>query len=260
MNLNRPFGPASLFDMTTDQTPHPLLEFRNVEKSYETRRVLCGIDLTVASGESLACLGANGSGKSSLIRLGLGLGRPDAGQVLLFGQTHSEHHHRQLGRVGVAFDELGMQPDLSLAQNLQMHAGLHGFSRAQALRASQEVLERFELLDHAKARPGELSRGISKRAGLARALLHKPEFLILDEPFSGLDPNMVQKMLALLSSIQQSDRTTMLITSHNLGVVRQCCSRIVIIHKGRVAVDRPSSHFPSDQSLEKEFHEHTVPI
>jgi len=194
--------------------------------------VLAGVDLTVEAGELVVLLGANGAGKSTLLRMFATLLRPSGGTLLLFGEDASRHPpaaRRRLGHVG---HEGACYPDLSGQENLEFYAELHGVPDPAT--RIEELLHWAGLVDAARRPVRVYSRGMGQRLALARALLHGPELLLLDEPFSGLDPAGAARLEVLLAELRQSGHA-IVVSTHDLERVAAIATRVAILHRGRIA-------------------------
>jgi ABC-type multidrug transport system ATPase subunit len=223
------------------------VESRGLRKAYGLLPVLRGIDLTVPAGQILALLGANGAGKSTLLRCLGGVCRPTGGRLAILGsECHPTRPPREvLGRIGFVAHEPLVYLDLTPRQNLGFFARLH---RVPAGRADHQI-ERFGLGRVAERRTRTLSRGTLQRLSLARALLHEPRLLLLDEPFTGLDEAGQELLCAALAESARAGATVVLV-SHDLGRVAAIADRVVILANGRIAVDqRPSPAAPELAAL-----------
>ncbi len=187
----------------------------------------------VRPGEVLGLLGPNGAGKTTTLHVLLGVIRPTAGSVRLFGKDPHDGTKTALRRVGFASPEALMDWRLSVAQNLRVYAAIYD-ARPDAVAKAIDLLE---LGDLAASRFGDLSLGQQTRAGLARALLHEPDLLVLDEPTSSLDPDIAEKTRRALDGIRRARGLTILYTSHNMAEVEEMCDRVVFLHRGRVVAD-----------------------
>ena len=191
-----------------------------------------GIDFDVGRGEVFGLLGPNGSGKSTTIKLILGLLGPTSGKVEVFGG--SPRSLKAKARTGYLPELSHLHPFLTARETIMYYAGLSGMPRAEAARRADELI-RMVGLEQAADRPaGGYSKGMARRAGLAAALVSKPDLLVLDEPTSGLDPIGTREVKELVRSLAKRG-VTVLMTSHLLGDVADVCDRIVILSKGKVA-------------------------
>jgi ABC-2 type transport system ATP-binding protein len=209
------------------------IEVRDLHKRFPRTVALAGVSFHVRPGEVVGLLGANGAGKTTTIHVLLGLILPTSGAVTLFGATPHARHKAVLRRVGFASPEALMDWRLTTAENLRVYAGLFGVERATVDR----MVDRFELGPLLRQPFGELSLGQQTRAGLARALLHAPDLLILDEPTASLDPDIADKTRRLLHDIRRERGLAILYSSHNMSEVEEACDRVVFIHHGRVVAD-----------------------
>jgi heme exporter protein A len=202
----------------------------DVAKSFGRTTVLRHLDLCVAAGESLAIFGPNGAGKSTLLRLCATLQRPGAGRIALFGETDGGPAVRR--RIGLLGHQSFLYPDLSARENLVFFARAYGVAEAE--RVAAEWLARVALADTG-ARPLRVfSRGMEQRVALARALLHDPDLVLLDEPWSGLDPAAADVLTTMLQALRR-ERRTLLIATHDFQRGLAVADRAVILHGGRIA-------------------------
>lgn len=215
----------------------PVLQIRDVVKRYATVTAVDGVTLTVRAGERFALLGPNGAGKSSLIRMILGLTRPDAGGIALaFGGELAPPGPQHGPRIGFLPEERGLYQDVPLLRTLVYFASLRGLSPSDGHAAAWEWLERLGLADRAKEPVKALSKGNQQKVQLATALLHRPTLAILDEPFSGLDPLNQEFFLGLIREL--ADRgTTVLFSAHQMQLVERLADRIAIMQAGRIVLE-----------------------
>ena len=205
---------------------------RDLVKRFPRTTALAGISFDVRPGEILGLLGPNGAGKTTTIHTLLGLIRPTAGSVRLFGlDPHATR--AAMRRVAFASPEALMDWRLSVAQNLRVYAALYGAPSG----AIDRAIDLLHLRELASSRFGDLSLGQQTRAGLARALLHDPDLLVLDEPTSSLDPDIAEKTRRVLDDIRRARGLSILYTSHNMAEVEEMCDRVVFLHRGRVVAD-----------------------
>jgi len=189
------------------------------------------VDLRVKPGEIYAFIGLNGAGKTTTIRALLGMIRPSAGSVKVLGQTVGPYGRGPWQRVGHLVESPAAYPELTVRENLEIARRLYGIVDKQA---SSRVIERMTLASYADRKAGTLSTGNFQRLGLARALLHEPELLILDEPANGLDPAGVVEIRELLVGLTCEKGVTVFMSSHILTEVDRLATRIGIIHQGRL--------------------------
>jgi ABC-2 type transport system ATP-binding protein len=208
-----------------------VVETRGLRKTFRdgAHRITAvdGLDLAVERGGVHGFLGPNGSGKTTTIRMLLGLATPDAGEVQVLGQPLPGRLPEVIGRVGAVVENPQFTPDLSGRRNLQLLARTAGLPRQRA----DEVLEEVGLARRARGRYRRYSYGMKQRLGLAAALLKQPDLLILDEPMNGLDPAGINDVRELVVRLGQSG-VTVLLSSHVLSEVQQVCSSVSIIADG----------------------------
>lgn len=213
-----------------------MIETRGLRKSFGSNHVLAGVDLQVARGESLVVIGGSGSGKSVLIKCILGLVRPDAGAILIDGeQVTARSRDAFLARTGVLFQGGALFDSLPVWQNVVFRF-LHGtqaLPRDQARARAVERLARVGLgADVADRLPGELSGGMQKRVGLARAIAADPRVIFFDEPTTGLDPIMSGVINDLIRGIVTEMGATAITITHDMGSVRAIADRVAMLHDG----------------------------
>lgn len=210
-----------------------VVETHGLRKVYRDRRrriaAVDGLDLAVERGGVHGFLGPNGSGKTTTIRMLLGLASPDAGEIRVLGEPLPGRLAPVLRRVGAVVDSPQFSPDLSGRRNLQLLARTAGLPKARA----DEVLDQVGLADRARGRVGGYSYGMRQRLGIAAALVKQPDLLILDEPTNGLDPAGLTDVRELLVRLADSG-VTVLLSSHVLAEVQQVCSSVSIIGDGKL--------------------------
>lgn len=213
--------------------PGKPLVLEHLRKSYGDRRVLDDLSITVAPGEIYGFVGANGAGKTTTMRIALGVLTSNGGTVRL-GETEMNDTLRRT--VGYMPEERGLYPKEKVAQQLEYFAQLHGLSKADAKANTAGLLETLGLTDRADDTVDSLSLGNQQRVQLAASLVHDPDALVLDEPFSGLDPVAVGVMLKVLQS--HADRgVPVIFSSHQLDLVERLCHRIGILRDGKILVE-----------------------
>ncbi|HUX42772.1 MAG TPA: ABC transporter ATP-binding protein [Rectinemataceae bacterium] len=204
------------------------IETRALCKSYGQVRALRGIDLKVKRREIYGFLGRNGAGKTTTIRILLGLVRPDEGEARILGSTLKESRRELLSQIGYFVETATAYPNVSVRENLEIQRRLQGASPASV----EESIDRLGLKEYADRRAGTLSLGNKQRLSIARALLHKPRLLILDEPVNGLDPAGIVEIRELLRRLVRDEGITIFMSSHNLAEVDRLADRIGIVHEG----------------------------
>lgn len=206
----------------------PAIRAEALHKSFGGRRILNGLDLELRPGECLGLLGGNGAGKSTLLRILGGTTRPSSGRVEIFGSAlHGDEGTRSRRKIGFLGHESMIYRDLSPRENLEVFASLYGLSEP----AISARLDRVGL-GHVGNRPARtLSRGMLQRLALARATLHQPAILLLDEPFTGLDDNGASVLREILREHIDEGGATVLI-SHALSEVAALCGRVLILNRG----------------------------
>ncbi|MDQ7843329.1 MAG: heme ABC exporter ATP-binding protein CcmA [Armatimonadota bacterium] len=206
-----------------------LLEVRAVSKSYGRRRALSGVSLTAGVGRVVAVLGPNGAGKSTLLRIAAGITRPDAGEVRVGGHPADDAGVRR--RIGFAGHQSLLYGALTVEENLRFYARLYRLDPDHI----EEGLTRFGLLPHRRRPVHELSRGLVQRASLARALLHHPPVLVLDEPFTGLDADGAAVLQGVITDLRARGGAVLLAT-HAWAEARDLADEAVVLVGGRLAL------------------------
>ncbi len=207
-----------------------MIEISGVSRSYGERRVLDNVSFTVESGRMTGFVGGNGAGKTTTMRIILGVLAPDSGTVSLNGSPLTAADR---ARFGYMPEERGLYPKMPVLEQLTYLGRLHGMSSAQAKASATELIERLGLGERATDTLESLSLGNQQRAQIAAALVHHPVALVLDEPFSGLDPMAVEVVLAVLRDYA-AQGAPVLFSSHQLDIVERLCDDVVVIGEGRI--------------------------
>lgn len=207
-----------------------MLELRGLTRRYGSNLALDDLSLTVSPGQMYGFVGTNGAGKTTAMRIVLGVLSADAGEVRWDGQLLDADARREFGYMP---EERGLYPKMGILDQLVYVGRLHGMARAQATAASNELLDVFGLIERARDRVESLSLGNQQRVQLAAALVHRPSVLVLDEPFSGLDPMGVDAMATVLRS-RVDDGAAVIFSSHQLDLVERLCDAVGIIQAGRL--------------------------
>jgi phospholipid/cholesterol/gamma-HCH transport system ATP-binding protein len=218
-----------------------MLEVRALHKAFHDRPILQGVDLYVCRGETLAILGQSGSGKTVLLKHLNGLLRPNAGQVFMDGIEISRLREAQLNRIrlkiGMLFQEAALFDSLTVGENVGFALFEHArLDRAAIRQRVRDCLAQVGLEGSEPLRPAELSGGMKKRVGLARALALQPSILLYDEPTSGLDPAGRTQINALIRRLQRELGVTSVVVTHDIESAQQVADRIALLHWGRIAL------------------------
>lgn len=225
----------------------PAIEVRHVSKHFGTVHAVRDLSFSVPSGSIYGFLGPNGSGKSTTLRMIMGLIRPDAGQISLFGDDLSSHRAALMGRVGCMIEKPDFYTYLNGLENLQLLARAAGLTRNT--RELEALLDRVGLQGRGRHKVKTYSHGMKQRLGLAQALLHNPDLIILDEPNTGLDPQGIIDLRNMLVELNREQGKTILFSSHILSEVQEICHHLVVIHKGQALVQGRVDDLLSDQDL-----------
>jgi heme ABC exporter ATP-binding subunit CcmA len=216
----------------------PLLAARGLRRSFGRLRVLHDIDLTLSPGEALAVAGPNGAGKSTLLRILAGLTRPTAGEVHVLGRPLTGESAETRRAIGLLSHQSLLYDDLTLAENLTFVARLYGLTRPGE--AARAALEAAGLAGRADDSPRRLSRGLLQRAAIARALLHAPRVLLLDEPFTALDAASADRLREMLEA-RRTEGLGLVIVTHHLAEVWAVATRVAVLVEGRWVCDEPKT-------------------
>ena len=214
---------------------------RGLVKRYSGRSVVDGVDLEVMRGECFGILGPNGAGKTTTLRMLLGLTPPDAGMLQVLGHSVPRQARRLRERLGVVPQIDNLDPDFSVAENLDTYARYYGIPRLERERRVAELLRFASLSGRANANVETLSGGMRRRLTLARALINEPDMVVLDEPTTGLDPQARQHIWERLRGLLAAGRT-LILTTHYMEEAERLCDRIAFIDQGRIiACDSPAA-------------------
>ncbi|MGB0859236.1 MAG: ABC transporter ATP-binding protein [Pseudoalteromonas spongiae] len=211
-----------------------MIRVEEVSKQYASTKAVNQLSFAVNKGEIFALLGPNGAGKSSLVRMLVGFTKPDSGKVSiqLDGSYFSEIPANKLGYLP---EDRGLYGEKTLLQNLHYFAALHGVSKQQAKQNIDYWLKRFDLLGRENEPLKSLSKGNQQKVQLITAILHSPEIVILDEPFSGLDPINQEKVVLFLAELKQQGMTVIL-SAHQMAMVEKMADRMMLMNKGEAVL------------------------
>jgi ABC-2 type transport system ATP-binding protein len=216
-----------------------VIEVSQLYKSFGQIKALQGVTFNVAQNEVFGYLGHNGAGKTTTIRLLLGLLKPDAGQVLIFGEDpYPDDQLRQAlrKRIGVVLEEDFLYPYMTGEEYLIFWANLYSVPRQEVRQRVEKALHLVGMAERGRSIIGTYSKGMCRRLAIARALLNQPELLILDEPTVGLDPEARAYIHTLIKDLVASNNLTVFLTSHDLEEVERLCNRVAIIEKGKIVL------------------------
>ena len=222
--------------VTFHTSPRPMLRLDGLIKRYGDRTALAGLTLALPAGQFVALLGPNGAGKSTLFQVLTGLFVADAGEVEVAGQSLRHSAVRALRDIGVVFQQMSLDLDLSVERNLRFHADLHGLPRAVATERIRSGCVALGI-DQDLARPvRELSGGNRRKVELVRALLHRPKVVLMDEPTVGLDPKSRRDLMTAIRADVAERQSTVLWATH-LVEEAEAADRVVVLHQGRLLAD-----------------------
>lgn len=243
--------------MTSPQPP--AIELRHLTKAFGTHRVLDDVNLTVPAGQGLCILGRSGTGKSVTLKHIIGLMKPDSGDVLVHGEAITHLPPRDLSRVrkglGFLFQHAALFDSITVGENVAFPLRRHTTLPDSAIRArAAELLGQVGLDREYDKMPADLSGGMRKRAGLARALALEPAILLADEPSAGLDPITAGEIDQLLVDLKTQGRTTLVVVTHNIPSARAIGDELVFLHQGRIVAQGTAAALDrSDHPMVAEF-------
>lgn len=215
------------------------VQFDDVVKRYGTTVALDRLSLSIAPGIVFGVLGPNGAGKTTMLKVLLGLTRPEAGNARVLGLDPVVDGQRVRSNIGVVLEYTGLYDRLTAQGNLEFHAALQHVEQRQRRPRIEKLLRTFGLWERRLERPGGWSTGMRKKLAIARSILHAPRVLLLDEPFSGLDPAAAVDLRELISHHAVEEAVTVIMTTHDLAHAERVCARVAVIDSGRVLAEGP---------------------
>jgi phospholipid/cholesterol/gamma-HCH transport system ATP-binding protein len=247
--------------MTEPGATDPVIQLRGVRLSFGGRAVLDGIDLVVEPRETVCILGGSGAGKSTVLRLILGLIQPDEGQIIVNGRDMSTATYEEVLEtrldMGMVFQGAALFDSLTVLDNVGFYLFEHtDLSEAEIRRRVEDALEVVDLepSDVMNLLPSELSGGMRKRVGVARALIHEPKLLLYDEPTSGLDPITTRTIDELIRKLQRELGVTSVVVTHDLDSAFRIADRLALLFEGKIVFEGSVEDMKSsDQSYVREF-------
>ena len=225
------------------------LEIQNLQKRYPTGvEALRGVSVGIEEGDFFGLLGPNGAGKSTLIHCATGLAQPTGGSIEIFGHDAIDRYAEARQAVGLAPQEPNLDWFLTVEETLDYHAGYFGMPRRERRERTKELLETFSLTEKRTERTRTLSGGMKRRLILARAMMHRPRLLILDEPTAGVD---VELRLELWHYVQRinAEGTTILLTTHYLEEAEQLCDHVAFINHGQIVAQGTSAELAAEYGV-----------
>jgi len=226
----------------------PIIEVSHISKSFGSTQAVADVSFDVEQGEIFGLLGPNGAGKTTTIRIMLDIFKPDNGTVAILGGPMSEAKKRHIGYMP---EERGLYQDISLERCLLYLASLKQVPTDQARQCLEMYLDRFDLTEHKSKKVKELSKGMQQKAQIISTILHQPELIIIDEPFTALDPLNVQLVKDIISELRQQG-ATIIMSTHQMHQVEELCDRILLIDKGRDVL------YGSLDEIRRQFSGHAV--
>jgi len=236
-----------------------MIEVRNLQKSFGASKVLDGVSFRIENGESVAIIGRSGGGKSVLLKHLVGLLQPDSGEVMVDGENIGPLNERQLLRVrrkfGMVFQGAALFDSMTVAQNVAFGLRRHGqHTEAEIARRVAQTLEMVDLPGTQLKNPAELSGGMRKRVGLARAIIYEPQILLYDEPTTGLDPIVSDSIDKLIIRVRDQLKVTSIVVTHDMRSARRVGNRVLMLHEKKIyASAPPEEFFTSSDAIVRQF-------
>jgi len=236
-----------------------MIEARSLEKSFGAQKILDGVSFRIENGESVAIIGRSGSGKSVLLKHLIGLLQPDAGEVLIDGENIVGMNERQLLRVrrkfGMVFQGAALFDSMTVAENVAFALRRKKkFTEAEITRRVTFALEVVDLPGTENKNPAELSGGMRKRVGLARAIIYEPQIVLYDEPTTGLDPIVSDSIDKLIIRVRDHLKVTSIVVTHDMRTARRVGNRVLMLHDKKIyASGAPEEFFASQDPVVRQF-------
>jgi len=236
-----------------------MIEVRDLKKNFDGNPVLDGVSLRIEDGESVAIIGRSGGGKSVLLKHLIGLLKPDAGGVLIDGEDIVPMDERQLLRVrrkfGMVFQGAALFDSMTVAENVAFGLRRHeDLTEAEIARRVAETLEVVDLPGTENKKPAELSGGMKKRVGLARAIIYQPQIVLYDEPTTGLDPIVSDSIDHLMMRVRDHLKVTTVVVTHDMRTARCVGQRVMLLHGQKIyAIGAPEEFFTSKDRVVRQF-------
>lgn len=223
-----------------------MLDLKNVSKLYANQRGVDNVDFSMSRGEIVGFLGPNGAGKTTTMRMITGYLNPNKGQITIDGMTMAEHPRKVRRKIGYLPETPPLYPEMSVKAYLSFVADLRDVSARDKKKRIEEVISKLGLHGRERQIIRSLSKGYRQRVGLAQAIIHKPDLLVMDEPTSGLDPNQIIEIRQLIKELGENH--TVLLSTHILPEVNAICNRVLIIHQGKIVLDGKPNQLSNDMN------------
>jgi ABC-2 type transport system ATP-binding protein len=234
----------TISDMPFDK---PVIEVKNVHKSFKAVHAVCGVNLNIHEGQFVALLGPNGAGKTTLVEMVEGIQMPDQGEILIMGKQWRGHEDELQRIIGLSLQETYFIDKLTVKETLRLFASFYDLDSLRV----DEIIETVGLKEKQKAHVAHISGGQRQRLALGIALLNQPKILLLDEPTTGLDPNARREIWEILLQLKQKTRASMILTTHYMEEAQQLCDYIIIIDKGKILTEGALAHLLKGEEDEK---------
>ncbi len=230
------------------------ISVKNISKFYGSQKALDAVSFEINKGEIVGFLGPNGAGKSTLLKILTTYLSPDQGDALIAGFSVNAQPEEVKKRVGYLPENNPLYLDMFVREYLQFIAAIYKVSKTRI----DDVILATGLMPEVSKKIGNLSKGYKQRVGLAQAILHEPEVLLLDEPTTGLDPNQLKDIRALIKKIAKEEGKTILFSTHILQEVEAICDRVILINKGKIEFDDSLKNGLKGKNIELLFTQHTT--
>jgi phospholipid/cholesterol/gamma-HCH transport system ATP-binding protein len=236
-----------------------MIEVRNLQKSFGANKILDGVSFRIENGESVVIIGRSGGGKSVLLKHLVGLLQPDSGEILIDGENIGPLNERQLLRVrkkfGMVFQGAALFDSMTVAENVGFAFRNHPHLTAgEIARRVAAALEMVDLPGTENRKPAELSGGMRKRVGLARAVIYEPQILLYDEPTTGLDPIVSDSIDKLIIRVRDHLKVTSIVVTHDMRSARRVGNRVLMLHEKKIYANAaPEEFFASSDTIVRQF-------
>lgn len=231
------------------------LKINNLVKSFDDVVVLNNVNLDIEDVHALAIIGPSGGGKTTLLRILAGLEKPDSGEVIVNGRPlvfEEKLLHDYRKTVGMVFQSYNLFPHMSALENITLPLEkVHHFEKTKAKTISEQLLDKFELLEHKEKLPSQLSGGQRQRVAIARALSINPQFLLLDEPTSALDPSLTKGVIRTINTLKE-DKKDLILVTHEMAFAKEACDYCLFVSGGTIA-DQGTSEVIFDQKNSRQL-------